>query len=120
MTTTADEPSIPTYRDVLYPTLRALDQLGGSGRKDEVNETVIALLGLTDEQLAVEYPPTGKAHGSKVLHRLAFARSSLKLAGGLDNSQRGVWALNDRGRELLTLGDDAARAADSAMRKDLR
>jgi restriction system protein len=111
---------LPSYREMLHPTLVVLDQLGGSGHKDEVNERAIALLGVTDEQLSVEYPPTSRAHGSKVMHRLAFARSSLKLAGALENSKRGVWALNDRGRELLFLGEAAAKEADSVMRKQLR
>jgi restriction system protein len=114
------EIAIPSYRDMLWPTLAALDALGGSGRMDEVNKTVIKQMSIGDEELSVEYPPGSTAHGSKVLHRLAFARSSLKLAGALDNSQRGVWALNDRGRDLLAAGQRAARDADSAYRKEYR
>jgi restriction system protein len=114
------EPTIPGYRDLLYPTLQALDALGGSGTKDEVDSTVIARLDLSDDQLAVEYPPQATAKGSKVIHRLAWARSSMKLANGLDNSTRGVWSLNPVGRELLAGGDEAVRAADSEMRRRLR
>jgi len=115
-----DEPLIPSYRDLLYPTLEALDVLGGSGTKDEVDTQVITALGLTDEQLGVEYPPDAVAKGSKVLHRLAFARSSMKLADAVDNSTRGVWSLLPLGRDLLPKGDAAAREADTDMRRRLR
>jgi restriction system protein len=114
------ELTIPTYRDLLYPTLQALDRLNGSGTKDEVNNEVIEELGLSDAQLAVEYPPDAKAKGSKVIHRLAFARSSLKLFDAADNSTRGVWSLTPVGRRILAKGEDAARHADSEMRRRLR
>ena len=54
-----------------------------------------------------------------MLHRIAFARSSLKLCGATDNSTRGVWSRTPRGRELLSAGTDEVIRADSAMRKQL-
>jgi restriction system protein len=113
------EPSIPSYRDLLYPTLQALDALNGSATKNEVDSEVISALGLTDAQLAVEYPPEATARGSKVVHRLAFARSSLKLFDAADNSTRGVWSLTPVGRRFLADGEAATRQADSDMRRRL-
>jgi restriction system protein len=110
---------IPSYRDLLFPTLQVLDASTGSLSKRELDSEVIDRLGITDEQLAVMYPDGATAKGSKVLHRLAFARSSLKLFGAVDNSVRGVWSITPRGKELLADGDGAVRRADSAMRQEL-
>ena len=48
--------SIPTYRDLMYPTLVAVKQLGGSASISELEETVPQIATVSDEQLAVEYP----------------------------------------------------------------
>lgn len=56
---------------MMLPTLQAIDQLGGSGTKEEIDEAVTDLMSLTEEQMAVEFPPESVQKGSKVLHRLA-------------------------------------------------
>lgn len=114
------DPAIPTYRELLYPTLRALDGLQGSAHKEELDSAVIDLLDLSDEQLSIVYPDDAVAKGSKVVHRLAFARSALKSMDALDNSSRGVWSLTATGRGFLIEGQDATLEADSAVRRLLR
>ena len=47
---------IPTYRDLMYPTLVAVQQLRGSAAIAELDEMVIDVAEVTEEQLAVEYP----------------------------------------------------------------
>lgn len=47
---------------------------------------------LPDEILAIPHKKNG---GSKVDYRLAWARTCLKLAGIIENSSRGVWALSN-------------------------
>jgi len=111
---------IPTFRELLYPTLQALDELGGSGTKEEIDQRVIEDLKLSEDQLAVEFPSDATARGSKVIYRIAWARTSLKLFVAADNSKQGVWSITPHGRALLASGDEAVRAADSAMRKALR
>ncbi len=113
------EPEIPTYRKFLLPVLQVLENEHGSLSKAEIDEAVIDLLNLTDEQVAVTYPPGSKAKGSKILHRIAFARSSLKLSGAIDNETRGIWTLDQYGRELLAAGEQAAIGADATMRREL-
>src|SRR5262245_40706265 len=110
---------IPSYRDLLFPTLEVLDESAGSLPKREVDAAVIERLGINDDQLGIMYPEGSTAKGSKLLHRLAFARSSLKLFGAVDNSVRGVWSITPAGKELLIEGDAAVRRADSAMRQEL-
>jgi restriction system protein len=112
--------ALPTYGDFLYPTLKAVADRQGSARKDEVNASVIEAMALTSEQVDVLYPVGSKAKGSKILHRIAFARSSLKLAYALENSDRGVWTITPRGRELMAAGDQAVRQADTEMRRRLK
>lgn len=111
---------LPTYGDFLYPTLNAVAMQQGSARKDEINQAVITAMGLSTEQVEVLYPPGANAKGSKILHRIAFARSALKLSGALTNSARGVWTITPRGRELLAQGDAAVRQADTEMRRRLK
>ncbi|MCP4968097.1 MAG: restriction endonuclease [bacterium] len=115
---------IPTYRDLMYPTLVAVQKLGGSAAIAELDETVIEVAHITEEQLAVEYPPTGTASGSKVVHRLHWARTYLKAVGALDNSERGVWSLNKTGAGYLNMPPEEAdvllRAADKQARAEWR
>ena len=84
-----------------------------------MDASLIDQLSISDEQLAVSYPEGSSARGSKVLHRFAFARSTLKLIGAINNSERGVWALTPRGRDLLAAGGQAVQHADAEMRKQL-
>jgi len=46
-------PPIPTYDKMLWPTLLALRELGGSGGIVELNDKAIELAGYTEEQQAV-------------------------------------------------------------------
>jgi len=45
---------IPTYKDLMYPTLVAVQRLGGSAAIAELEELVPEILGLTEEQIALE------------------------------------------------------------------
>ena len=51
--------AIPTYQELMYPTLRAIRQLGGSASNAELEDLVPEIAGITEEQLAVEYPESG-------------------------------------------------------------
>jgi restriction system protein len=118
------EISIPTYRDLMYPTLVAVQDLGGSAKVAELDEAVLERAGVTDEQLAVEFPEDARTTGSKVIHRIQWARTYLKAIGALDNSERGVWAINQKGLEYLAMdpaeADEALRQADNALRAEWR
>jgi len=92
----------------MYPTLVALRQLGGSAAVSELDEAVIKVAGVTDDQLAVEFPPESSQSGSKVVYRLAWARSYLKAIGLVDNSERGIWSLNREGARHLDIGREEA------------
>lgn len=83
---------IPTISAFYKPTVQALLDLGGSGRNDEINERVYSLMNLSDDVLET-YHDESKKGLTEVDYRLSWARTHLKLAGIIENSSRGVWAL---------------------------
>ena len=102
-----NQSDLPKYHDLMLPTLEALVQLGGSASLNEINDTVVASLGLPQEALEVEYES-----GSDIVipHRLAWARSYLKLSGLLSSGGRGVWLLTDEGRQAVEWKETALRS----------
>jgi restriction system protein len=90
-------PSVPSVPKFYWPTLQALKKIGGSGNRQEVIDTVISLMGLTEEQQAVLHNdgPKTKAH-----YRTEWALSHLKGMELTTNSSRGVWTLTASGREV--------------------
>ena len=69
---------------------------------------------LTDEQRAVEH---GSGNRTYFEYRLAWARSYLKKAGAIDNSERGVWQLTPRG---TSMNDSELRGVVSKVRSENR
>jgi restriction system protein len=95
---------IPSYKDLLWPTLRAVRAMGDSGTIEEIVEKVIELEGFTEEQQSVQH---GDGPRSELEYRLAWARTYLKGMGALINSTRGVWSTTELGRKMTE--DDVVR-----------
>ena len=106
---------IPTRLDLMYPTLVAVRDLGGSATKSELLEKVPEVAEVTDEQLAVVFPAdyTRLQGKSKVLFEISWAFSCLKTIGALENSQRGVWSITQKGLDYLDMDE-----AEGAMKRD--
>jgi restriction system protein len=100
--------AIPSYKELLWPTVRAVREIGDSGTIEEIVEKVIDLEGFTEEQQAV---PHGDGPASEIEYRLAWARTYLKGMGALDNSKRGVWSTTESGRSM-TQSDVLPRHAE--------
>ncbi len=81
---------VPPYTDLMKPTMQALRDLGDSGSIQEIAETVIENLHLHDDIVAIPHNE-GKSNQTEVEYRLAWARTYLKKAGYIDNSQKGIW-----------------------------
>lgn len=90
-------PRIPSVGELLWPTLRAVREIGDSGTIEEIVEKAIELEGFTEEQQAVLH---GDGPRTKIEYHLAWARSYLKGMGALDNSERGVWSTTEAGRSM--------------------
>ncbi len=112
------EVTIPQYHQLMWPTLEAIQALGGSGTIAEIEAKVQEIENFSEEQQAVLH---GDGPGTEINYRLAWARSYLKEVGALDNSARGVWSITDEGRRLTEADMDAipanARASARARRQ---
>ena len=91
---------VPTYDQLMNPTLVALHALGGSTSIPELVERVIADLRCPRE---VVEQPHGDRGMTELEYRLAWARTYLKKYGLLDNSSRGVWSLTPKGLETKSV-----------------
>jgi restriction system protein len=105
---------LPRYHDLMRPTLVALDKIGGSASLNEINDTVIELIGLPTEALDVGYE---SGAGAVIPDRLSWARSYLKSAGYLASGGRGVWLITDEGRAALELAEQVLKANVAAAVK---
>ena len=97
---------LPTYSELMLPTLRAVEALGGSSTRPQISERVMKDVGLTDEHVALAYPANDK---SIALDRCDWARSYLKLGGVLESPRRGLFLITELGRTILALSDDVAQ-----------
>ena len=88
---------MPTYQDLLWPTLRALETTGGSASNEELSAQVAAIMNLSDE---IQDIPHKDGPMSEVDYRAAWARTHLKAFGAVDNSSRGIWTITDTGRQI--------------------
>lgn len=83
---------MPTFDQLMLPTLKALESLGGSGSIEEIANAVIQALNLPDAITSQAHNPE-KSSQTEVEYRLAWARTYLRKTGLIENSERGVWAL---------------------------
>ncbi|MEV4477026.1 restriction endonuclease [Nonomuraea sp. NPDC049504] len=90
------DPVVPTYKDLLWPTLTAIRDLGGSGSIAEISSKVIENGRIPEEQQAVL---NKKGTRSLLEERIGWARSYLKGMGLLANSKR-IWSLTEYGRAV--------------------
>ena len=85
---------VPKYEALMDPSVQALKRLGGSASIDELVPEIVQLLGLSQEVTEVPHGATGR---TELEYRAAWARTYLRKAGFIENSERGVWALTPRG-----------------------
>ena len=93
------EQQFPTIEDLLWPTLKALENHGGSASIQELSEQVASDLELSDEILDIQHKD---GPVSEVNYRAAWARTALKRVGAIDNTSRGVWTITKVGRRIQT------------------
>jgi len=98
--------ALPNQFDLMWPTLTAIKDLGGSATISEIVEHVIKSQAFTEEQQAVKRRPGD--HMSAIEYRLAWARNGLKLIGAIENSTRGVWSITERGRAFSSSAEVVA------------
>lgn len=93
------------YDELFNPVLQALHKLGGSGTNNEIEDTIIELLGLTDE----EVEDIHRGNTSKLSYRSAWARNYLKRLGLIENSGRALWTLTSEGLKTQKIDKEEAK-----------
>lgn len=93
--------NLPTFNELIVPTVKALVQLGGSGNVEEINSKVYEIAKLTEDILQIPHGEEGTT--SEVDYRLAWSRTYLKKFGLLENSSRGIWALSKADIDITKL-----------------
>ncbi len=76
------------------PIIDALKDLGGKARPKEVRDQIAKNLSLSE---AVLTETRGKTNTNKFANEVAFARNYLAYEGIIDKSERGMWALTEKG-----------------------
>jgi restriction system protein len=84
--------NLPTFDELLVPTVKAIIDLGGSGTIEEINSKVYEIANLSDDILLIPHGEKGTTN--EVDYRIAWSRTYLKKFGLLENSVRGIWALS--------------------------
>lgn len=92
--------NLPSFDELIIPTVKALVELGGSGSIEEINNKVYEIANLSDDVLQVSHGEDGR---SEVDYRLAWSRTYLKKFGLIENSARGVWALSKSDIDIKNL-----------------
>lgn len=95
-------PAMPKRDDLMWPTLWALEELGGSASIHELDDRVATSLGLSDDVLDVAH---GKGPQTEFAYECVWARTALRHLGAVDNSGRGVWSITERGRRIGSAGE---------------
>jgi len=103
---------VPAYYELINPTLRALHKLGGSASIQELAEEIVDDLNLPPK---IAELPHGRGSQTEVEYRAAWARTYMRNAGLVENSDRGVWALTPEGTEVSKV--DARKLTKDVQRQ---
>jgi len=88
--------AVPKYQAFFNPTLQVIKDLGGSASIAELEDDVPRFMQLTDDDIAEMHDE----RQTRVQYRMAWARTYLKAYGLLDNTERGVWVVTPKGKEV--------------------
>ena len=89
-------PNMPSYDSMLLDALKVIAKCGGSAKNDEIDDGVIERRQFPDDVV-------DEMHGNSIMtelqYRLGWTRTYLHKAGLITRSERGVWALTEKGAE---------------------
>lgn len=84
--------SFPTRAVLIECTYKSLVACNGSATNDEILDSVIELLKLTDEIINIMHADNMQ---TKLQYELRWARTYLKKYGAIQNSKKGVWTISN-------------------------
>ena len=111
---------VPSPADLMYPTLVAIDQLGGSATNRQLEERVPRIAGVTDRQMSVVLQKGTHQGRERVFYNMDWARTALKKAGAIDNQIRGVWSITPEGYRYLKINPGDADQQLRQKEQDIR
>ena len=88
---------VPQYHELMWPTLNAIKELGGSASNKEIVKKVMEQENFSDE---IQNKMHRDGPITQLEYRMAWAKTYLKKYGALENSERGVWSITDVGENL--------------------
>lgn len=88
---------VPTFDRLMWPCLKALKAMGGSASNDELLAKVIELEKVPEDVASFIHTDNRQ---TKLGYNLAWAKTYLKRAGAIENSNRGVWSITDVGERM--------------------
>jgi restriction system protein len=88
---------VPPFDDLMWPTLSALKDSGGSASNQELLARVVQIMNLSEE---IQNTPHGEGPRTELEYRLLWARTHLRKAGAINSSERTVWFITAAGRGL--------------------
>jgi restriction system protein len=94
---------LPTYLELCHPTVQALRVLGGRASNEKIAETVVR--GLQIPRTLIQQPHRDGRY-TELEYRLAWARSTLKACGLINNPKDAVWEMTEKGSRYATNGPD--------------
>jgi restriction system protein len=97
----------PQFVRYFGPVLESLQELGGSGRPDEVRTVIAQRLKRSEKEQSELLPSKVQPRFDNQVH---WARFYLSKAGYVDSSKHGVWALTEKGRAIIPLSSADARS----------
>ena len=106
--------TIPKFDELFNPVLEAIKKLGGSASISELDEEVTKSLHLTDKEISEPH----NERMTELQYRLAWARSYLKAFELLDNSERGVWVLTTKGKDIHKVDPSQVTRFVRGIKKD--
>lgn len=104
--------SVPTYDDLMNPTIKALKELGGKAHIKDIEEKVANISKLT----VTDIKEIHHGNRTKFAYRLAWTRNYLKRYGLIENVERGIWQLTPAGEKINSVNkEDVKRLVKYAV-----
>lgn len=110
---------VPTYDQLLWPTLCAMKSLGGSATNSEILDKIIETENIPESIQNLIHTDNRQ---TKLSYNIAWAKTYLRIYGAFENSARGVWAITEIGEKLSeeetsNIGPEVRRASAEERKK---
>lgn len=105
--------AVPSFDELIWPTLNALKVMGGSASNEELLAKLIELEQVPEQVASFIHTDNRQ---TKLGYNLAWAKTYLKRVGAVENSARGVWAITPKGEAFTP--EEAARVPAAVRKQD--